>query len=117
MLLYDLLNIFSGNSRIESSVGVNDNDRTKSAKAETSGLSALDLFGKAVSYESLVKCLLNGLGARRSTAGTATNQYVCTNHYKNLLSLTYLIVYSSMTLPPLRCFSMTSAAFSGVILT
>jgi hypothetical protein len=74
MLLNDLFYVFASNAAIESSLGIYDNDRTKSAKTEATGLDDLYLLGKTEGSEVFSESLLNAVTTRRGTTGTATDK-------------------------------------------
>ena len=120
MLGNDLGDVVKRDSGIEGAFGINDHDRTESAKTEATGQNDLDFLIQTLGLEFLCQLFAQLNAARRATAGTAANQYMRTNH-NSLILLDYflfaLMVYSATGLPPLMCFSITSAAFSAVILT
>ena len=87
MFLNDVLNVVSGYTAVEGAVGINDNDRTESAKTEATGLNNLYFFSKTEISDILVECLLKSLTTGGGTACTATYQNVSANHLFFLLSV------------------------------
>jgi hypothetical protein len=76
MLVNDLANVLNLYLRVESSLGINDHNRTGSAKTEATGLNYLYLVSKTCRSDLCFHLLADGYAARRGTARTATNKHM-----------------------------------------
>ena len=107
---------------VKGSVRVYDDNGTEGAKAEASGPDDLHFLRKPLPFNLLLEDLLifwlpDEVHPVPPQHSTCARIMLC---YPPLLAYAFCAaakVYSSTILPPLMCFSMTSAARSGVILT
>ncbi len=122
VLVHDLHHVIGGNMAVKGSVRVYDDNGTEGAKAEASGLTT---FTSSASPCRSISCwkiswifwLPDEVHPVPPQHSTCARIMLC---YPPLLAYAFCAaakVYSSTILPPLMCFSMTSAARSGVILT
>ena len=80
MFFNDTRNLVYFNLGIESAFRINDHNRTECTKTEAAGFYDLDLICEVVRSKLRFELFDYLHGAGRSTAGTAANQYMRTNH-------------------------------------
>ena len=118
MLRHDLRNVLLLYHGVEGGVRIDDHNGTQGTEAVAAGLHNGHLVGKALFSQLFFQFFHNFVASGGGTARSSADQYMRTIHssFPPYLISAEARVYSSITWPPTRWRSTTSAAFWGFIL-